>query len=396
MAVPIVEGVYWVGVVDWGLRRFHGYELTTPRGSTYNSYLIRDEKTAIVDTVWRPFAGEYIDNLKRVVDLAEIDVIVAPHAEPDHAGALELLLSHCPQAEVVVSQRGVESIPGYIHRSSNLRPVKTGDKIPLGKCELVFVEVPMLHWPDNMMTYVAGKNVLLSQDAFGQHYATAYRFNDQVDRAALYEEALRYYANILTPFSDFVLKKIEELKGLNLPIDVIAPSHGVIWRDDPMQIVRTYEEWARQEAPPSAVVIYDTMWESTRRMAEAVSAGLSAAGLPHKVFHAAASDRNTLIVEIFQSRAIVIGSSTVNGGPLPTLAPLLEDMRGLKFKNKIGAAFGSYGWSGEAVKQIEEHFAKCKIPVAAPGVRAKWNPTAEDLRACEELGRAVAAAALGK
>lgn len=249
----------------------------------------------------------------------------------------------------------------------------------------------MLHWPDSMFTYVAGKNLLLSNDAFGQHYATAFRTNDRVDTEELYEEALKYYANILTPFSDFVLKKIDEVLALKLPVDMIAPSHGVIWKERPLQIVEKYREWAQQKPRPVALVIYDTMWNATRRMAEAVAAGLAAEGVAHKLFHAVTTDRNDLVTEVFQARALVFGSPTVNGSYLPTLAPLLHDLRGLKFKNKIGAAFGSYGWSGEAVKQLEEHLVACKIPLVAEGVRAKWQPRAEDLAACEALGRKVAA-----
>jgi flavorubredoxin len=250
----------------------------------------------------------------------------------------------------------------------------------------------MLHWPDSMFTYVAGKNLLLPNDAFGQHYATAFRTNDRVDTTELYEEALKYYANILTPFSDLVIRKIDELQALKLPVEMIGPSHGVIWKQDPLQIVTRYREWAAQQPSPSAVVIYDTMWEGTRRMAEAVGEGLAKAGVQYKMLHAATTDRNDVITEVFKAKALVIGSPTVNGGYLPTLAPLLHDLKGLKFKNKIGAAFGSYGWSGESVKHIEDHLTACKIPVAAPGVRAKWQPRPEDLQACTRLGSAVAAA----
>jgi anaerobic nitric oxide reductase flavorubredoxin len=392
MVTEICEGVYWVGVVDWALRHFHGYELSTPRGSTYNSYLIVDEKTVLVDTVWGPFAEELVANVREVVDPASIDVVVANHAESDHSGGLPAIMRHCPDATVVVSKRGAESIPGHYHRDWNFKPVGTGDKLSIGKSELAFVEAPMLHWPDSMFTYLTGKNVLMPNDAFGQHYATDRRFNDEVDRHVLYEEALRYYANILTPFSDMVIKKIDEVLALGLPVDIIAPSHGVIWRDEPLQIVEKYKEWAAQEGEARAVVLYDTMWQGTRHMAEAVGAGLIAEGVPYKIFYAPAADRNQVLTEIFKARAVVVGSPTVNRGYISTLATYMEDLRGLGFKNKIGAAFGSYGWSGEAVKAIEEHLERCKIKVAAPGVRAKWQPTPEDLAACEELGRAVARA----
>jgi flavorubredoxin len=392
MPVELMPDVWWVGVVDWGIRHFHGYELSTHRGSTYNAYVIRDEKTAVVDTVWHPFHEEFVANLRSVVDPAEVAYVVANHAEPDHSGSLPALMRLCPQATVVVSTRGAESVEGYYHQPWKFHPVKTGDRVRLGRSELVFVEAPMLHWPDSMFTYVADKKLLLPNDAFGQHYATAYRTNDRVDQEELYEEALKYYANILTPFSDLVAKKIDEVLALGLPVEMVAPSHGVIWKQDPLQIVRKYKEWAAQTPEPSAVIIYDTMWESTRRMAEAVGDGLAAAGVPFKIFYAPVSDRNDVVTEVFRARAVILGSPTVNNSYLATLAPLLEDLRGLKFKNKIGAAFGSYGWSGEATARLEEHLAACKIPVVAPGVRAKWRPKAADLDRCAELGRAVGAA----
>ena len=275
-------------------------------------------------------------------------------------------MHYLPNAELIVSKRGMESIEGHYHQPWNFRAVKTGDRIPIGKSELVFVEATMLHWPDSMFTYVAGKNLLIPNDAFGQHYATAFRFNDEVDQDELYEEALKYYANILTPFSPLVSKKIDEVLALGLPVDMIAPSHGVIWRKDPLQIVRKYKQWAAQQPAKTAVDPLRHHVGGTRRMAEAVGDGLAAEGVPYKIFHMAVTDRNDAITEIFKTKAVIIGSPTVNQGVLPTITPILEDLRGLRFQNKIGAAFGAYGWSGESVKVIEEHLGRCKIPVAAP------------------------------
>jgi len=392
MVTELAKDVYWVGVVDWELRHFHGHELSTHRGSTYNAYLIIDKKTVLVDTVWGPFQDQLIENIREILDPAKIDIVVANHSEPDHSGGLPAVMRHIPNATVVVSKRGAESVKGYYHQPWNFKVVKTGDKLNIGANDLVFVEAPMLHWPDSMFTYLSGRNILMPNDAFGQHYATAFRFNDEVDQEELFEEAIKYYANILTPFSNLVTKKIEEVLGLNLRVEMIAPSHGVIWRKDPIQIVKKYQEWAAQTPKKQAVVLYDTMWQGTRRMAEAVGHGLAAENVPYKLFHMAISDRNDVITEIFQSRAIVVGSPTVNNGVLPTLAPILEDFRGMKFQNKIGAAFGSYGWSGESVKLLEEHLTRCKIPVATPGVRANWQPQKSDLSACEKLGREVAQA----
>ncbi len=392
MITELTKGVYWVGVVDWALKHFHGYELTTHRGSSYNAYLITDEKTVLVDTVWGPFQEQLIENISEVIDPAKIDIVVANHAETDHSGALPAVMRHAPKAKVIVSKRGRESVEGHYHQPWDFQAVQTGDKVGIGKRELVFVEAPMLHWPDSMFTYLTGDNILMPNDAFGQHYANAFRFNDQVDQEELYEEALKYYANILTPFSSMVSKKIEEVLALKLPVKMIAPSHGIIWRNEPLQIVKKYQEWAAQLPAKTAVIAYDSMWDGTRHMAEAIGEGLAAAKVPYQIFYMPTADRNDAIAEIFKAKAVIIGSPTFNQGLLPTITPILEDLKGLKFQNKIGAAFGCYGWSGESVKIIEEHLAKCNIPLAAEGIRAKWQPRADDLAKCREFGGAIASA----
>lgn len=387
MVTELRSGVYWVGIVDWELREFHGHELSTHRGSTYNSYLILDEKNVLVDTVWEPFQDQLIENIREVIDPSKIDIVVANHAEADHSSSLPAVIRHAPDATIVVSRRGAESIEGHYHQRWNFKPVGTGDKINIGSNDLIFVEAPMLHWPDSMFTYLTGHNILMPNDAFGQHYASAYRFNDEVDQEELYEEALKYYVNILTPFSNLVLKKIDEVLALNLPVDIIAPSHGVIWRKDPLQIVKKYQEWAAQQPEQRAVIIYDTMWHATRRMAEAIGDGLADEGIDYKIVHAAVTDRNDALVEVFKARTVVVGSPTLNNGVLPTIAPILLDLKGLKFKNKLGAAFGSYGWSGESVKFIESYLSQCNIPIIREGIKCKWQPRAEDLEACRAFGR---------
>ncbi len=387
MVIQLKDGVYWVGVVDWNIKQFHGHEYSTHRGTTYNAYLIVDEKIALVDTVWGPYSKQMIENIKKIIDINKIDYVVANHAEVDHSGGLPDLMKLIPNATVVVSEKGNESIFKHYHEQWNFKIVKTGDSISLGKNSLVFVAAPMLHWPDSMFTYLTGKNILMSNDAFGMHYASSGRFNDEVDMIEVYQEAIKFYANILTPFSDLVIRKIEEFKKLNIPVDIIAPSHGIIWRKDPLQIVNKYYEWATQKNDGSAVIIYDTMWTATDKMAKAISEGLEMEGVKFRLFNMAVSDRNDVLTEVFKTKGIIIGSPTLNNGLLPTIKPILEDLKGLKFKNKVGAAFGSYGWSGENVKLIEENFEKAKIKKLQDGIKIKWQPTKEELDKCVEFGR---------
>ena len=271
MVIKLKDDVYWVGVVDWNIKQFHGHEYSTHRGTTYNSYLIVDEKIALVDTVWGPFSHELIENIKKIIDIKKIDYVIANHAETDHSGGLPELMEIIPDATVVVSEKGMESIPKHYHKNWKFKVVTTGDTISLGKNSLVFVKATMLHWPDSMFTYLTGKNILMANDGFGQHFASSARFNDEVDPVEVYQEAIKYYANILTPFSDLVIKKIDEFKKMNIPVDIIAPSHGIIWRKDPMQIVEKYYEWAKGGNDGSVAIIYDTMWKGTEKMASAIS-----------------------------------------------------------------------------------------------------------------------------
>jgi anaerobic nitric oxide reductase flavorubredoxin len=387
MVVELKEGVYWVGFVDWNIKKFHGHEYSTHRGTTYNAYLIVDEKVALVDTVWGPYSQQLIENIQKIIDINKIDYVIANHAETDHSGGLPELMKLIPDATVVVSEKGNESIFKHYHENWKFKVVKSGESISLGKNNLVFVAAPMLHWPDSMFTYLTGKNILMPNDAFGMHYASSGRFNDEVDMIEVYQEAIKFYANILTPFSDLVIRKIDEFKKLNIPVDIIAPSHGIIWRKDPLQIVDKYYEWATQENDGSVVIIYDTMWNATEKMAKAISEGLEMEGVKFKLFNMAVSDRNDVLTEVFKTKGILIGSPTLNNGLLPTIKPILEDLKGLKFKNKAGAAFGSYGWSGENVKLIEENMDKARIKKLQDGIKIKWQPTKEELDQCIEFGR---------
>lgn len=386
MVVELKKGVYWVGVVDWNIKKFHGHEYSTHRGSTYNSYLIVDEKIALVDTVLGTYSNEMIENIKKIVDIEKIDYVIANHAESDHSGGLPALMELIPDATVVVSEKGKESIPGHYHEDWNFKVVTTGDTISLGKDGLVFVKAPMLHWPDSMMTYLTGKNILMPNDAFGQHFASSKRFNDEVDETEVYQEAIKYYANILTPFSDLVTKKLDEFVKLDIPVDIIAPSHGIIWRKDPMQIVEKYYEWASGKNDGSVVIIYDTMWKGTEQMAAAIGEGIGNEGVKYNLFNIADHDRNDVLTEVFKAKGILLGCPTMNNGLLPTIMPILEDLKGLRFKNKVGAAFASYGWSGESLKQLEDRLKGAKIEILLEGIKFKWQPTMEELGACVEFG----------
>lgn len=389
MHKPVKNNVSWVGKVDWELRDFHGHELSTHRGTSYNSYLIKEEKVALVDTVWLPYAEEFVDNLAQEIPLDRIDYIIVNHGEIDHSGALPELMRHIPDKPIYCTANGIKSLRGHYHQDWNFHPVKTGDRLDLanGK-QLVFFEAPLLHWPDTMFTYLTGDNILFSNDAFGQHYATEELFNDRVDQAELYAEAMKYYANILTPFSGQVTKKINEFLGLKLPVAMICTSHGVIWRDHPEQIIEKYLAWANNYQENRVVIVYDTMWEGTRLLAEAIAEGIreSDPAVIIKLYNASKSDKNDIMTEIFRAKAVLFGSPTVNRAILHTIAGLLEMARGLAFKGKKAAAFGTYGWSGESVALINEGLQKAGFQVVDEGLKALWRPDSDSLRKAREFG----------
>ena len=388
MSFKITEKVTWVGKIDWELRRFHGDEYSTHKGTSYNSYLIKDEKNVLIDTVWKPFDEEFVDNLKKEIDLKEIDYIIANHGEIDHSGALPLLIKEIPEVPIYCTAAGAKILKAHYHEDWNFVKVKTGDTLDIGENKLTFIEAKMLHWPDSMFTYMSGENILFSNDAFGQHYASDLMYNDLVDQAELYQEAMKYYANILTPFSPLVIKKIEEVLSLNVAVNMIATSHGVIWRDNPIQIVEKYLEWAKGYEENQITIVYDSMWNATRRMAEAIEEGIKSENknVEVKLFNAAHADKNDIITEIFKSKAILIGASTVNNSILSSISGILDMIKGLGFKNKKAAAFGSYGWSGESVKIITERLKDAKFEVINDGIKELWNPDEEGLKRCREFG----------
>lgn len=388
MSFKIRDGITWVGKIDWELRKFHGEEYSTHRGSSYNAFLLQDEKTVLIDTVWMPFAKEFVDNLRKTVDLNKIDAIVINHGEVDHSGALPELMKYIPDTPIYCTANAVKSLKGQYHKDWNFKTVKTGDKLSLGSKELIFIEAPMLHWPDSMFSYLTGENILFSTDAFGQHYASEMMYNDLVDQAELYQEFIKYYANILTPFSKMVDRKIKEVVGLNLSVEMICPAHGILWRDNPLQAVTKYAEWALDYQENQITVIYDTMWNGTRRMAEAIAKGLKEADpeVVVKVFNSGKSDKNDIITEVFKSKAIIVGSPTVNKGVLSSIAGIMEEIKGMAFKNKKAAAFGTYGWSGESPKVITEMLKDGGFAVVDEGLKELWYPGDQAIDNCVSFG----------
>lgn len=379
MKKQIKNNVSWVGKVDWELLKFHGDDYSTHKGSTYNSYLIEEEKTVLIDTVWMPFAEEFVANLQKEIDLNKIDYIVVNHGEVDHSGSLPALMKLIPGKPIYCTANAVKSLKGQYHQDWDFHVVKTGDKLDVGNGkELIFVEMSMLHWPDSMAAYLTKDNILFSNDAFGQHYATEKLFNDLVDQCELFNECIKYYANIITPFSAILRKKLAEVLSLNLQIDIIATSHGVIWRDNPMQIVEKYAKWADDYQENQISVIYDTMWNGTKELAERIAEGIGLADkdVTVKLFNLAKNDDNDVITEVFKSKTVVVGSPTVGNSVLHSVAGFMHLMKGLKFKNKKAAAFGCYGWSGEGTKVILDSMKNAGFElIDEEGLRNQWNPS---------------------
>ena len=387
MAVRVAENVYWVGAIDWNVRNFHGYTYTTRRGTTYNAYLILDEQVTLVDTVAPGFEGEMMARIRELVDPAKIRYLIANHGETDHSGAIPYVLKNAPQAELFCSQKGTESLGRYYPELKQFHVVRTGDTLPLGRKTLSFIEAPMLHWPDSMFTYVAQDRLLLPNDAFGQHLATSQRFADEVDPCALWAEAARYYANILTPFSRLVLRKLEEVQKAKLEIATIAPSHGVIWRQNPGQILEAYRRWASGEAKERVLIAYETMWGSTEKLARALAQGVTDEGVEALLRALPKAERTDVIEELLEAKGLLVGSSTHNQRMLLNISDLMEDLKGLRFTKKIAAAFGSHGWAGGAVPQLEEDLREAGFDVLTADLAVRWAPNEDELARAREFGR---------
>jgi flavorubredoxin len=388
-AVRVSEHVYWVGAVDWALRDFHGY--STLRGTTYNAYLVLGDYPILIDTVKAPFKDEMLSRVASVVNPADVKVIISNHSEMDHSGSLLQVVAEVKPDKVYASQMGVKDLHDQFHDSCEILPVKDAETLKLGGLGFTFLETRMLHWPDSMITYLAEDQLVFSQDGFGMHLADAKRFADETDPAVMYYEGKKYFANILLPYAPLVTKLLARIAQLGIPLEIIAPDHGPIWRKDLGTLTGWWARWAEQKPENRAVVAYDTMWQSTALMARAIGDGLSAGGTAVAMVPLSCNTRSDAVTELLCAGAFLVGSPTMNNGMFPTLADLLTYARGLKPKNLIGAAFGSYGWSGEATAHIEEYLRQMKVELVAPALKVKFVPDEAALQQCRELGRLVAA-----
>jgi len=387
--VSLKDGIYWVGAIDWNLRDFHGYE--TYRGTTYNSYLIQDEKTALIDTVKSNFSEELIRHVTEIIPFEKIDYVIVNHVEMDHSSSLPLIAKLAKNARIFASVRGKEElIKHYGPEFERIETVKTGDELKVGKKTLRFIEAPMLHWPDSMFTYVVEDKVLMPNDAFGQHLATSERFDDEVDEHILMEEAATYYANILMALAPLITRKIQEIVAMKIPIDIIAPSHGIIFRKDPMKIVNAYLNWSSGASKNKVVIVFDTMWKSTDKMAVAIAEGVASQGVDAKIIKLRESPNSEAATQILDAKAVLVGSPTINNGIFPTLGSFLTYITGLKPRGKLWGFFGSYGWGGGAVRGMIKIAKEAGFEVFEPGVEAKFIPDKEEWKKCFELGQQIA------
>lgn len=388
--VEVKNGIHWVGVVDWAIRDFHGY--VTQRGSTYNNYLILDDEPTVLDSVHHEFIDQGIDNIKSLVDISTVKHLVLNHIEPDHVGGLLEFVTLMPQAKIYCTKKAVEALARMFDISGwDIQTVKTGDSINTGSKTLIFLETPMLHWPDSMMTYVKEDKVLISQDGFGQHLASTQRFDDELvdcsSMSELEDAVWDYYANILMPFGSIITRKLQEVKDLGLEIDIIAPDHGIIWRTHPDKVLQMYEDMAAGKCDERISIIYDTMWHSTERMVTPLVAGIKDEGMDCKVIKLRATPTSIAVKEFWRSRGTLIGSPTLNNTLFPPIGDFMFTLKGLRPRNRIVSAFGSYGWAGGAVKEILNMCKDLKLEVLEPGVGVKYRATPDEEVACYEFGR---------
>jgi anaerobic nitric oxide reductase flavorubredoxin len=387
MNTTLYKNIDWVGAIDWTIRDFHSYD--AERGATYNAYLVRDEKTALVDGVKAPFAGELLRNVAALTELSRVDYVVCNHAELDHAGSLGEVLHAMPQATLLCDKKCAVTLGEHFDTSGwKIRPVATGDTVSLGRRTLQFIETPMVHWPESMFTYVPEDKLLFSMDAFGQHYATSERFDDEVDLSTVMQEAKTYYANIVLPYGKAVLSCLDRMAGME--IGMIAPSHGLIWRTHGANIVDAYRNWANHRAKPKVLVIYDTMWESTAAMAEAILEGAAQSDVSTALLHVRRSNLTRIAAEVLDAAALAFGSSTLNHGMMPMAAATLSYLEGLRPLGKAAVAFGSYGWGRGGPEAVDKALRAMAWDVVREPIRARYRPTPEILNQCRAAGRLLA------
>ncbi|ATZ60982.2 MAG: FprA family A-type flavoprotein [Methanosarcinales archaeon Met12] len=389
-AIELKNGIYWVGAIDWAVRDFHGY--VTPRGTTYNNYLIMDDEITLLDTVKYDFSDITIKSIRSVVDPSKIKHVVINHIENDHVTSIDRIMELTPTATIYITERGKKGLERFFDISKwNIRVVKTGDTLNIGKRTLLFIETPMLHWPDSMMTYIKEDKILISQDAFGQHIASTARFDDEYvtceSMSELEDAVVDYYANILMPFGQLIKNKIAEIQKLGLEIDMIAPDHGVIWKANPGKVLQMYLDMANGRANLSVSIIYDTMWHGTEHMTLSIMQGIKDEGVDCKVIKLRASPMSAAIKEFWKSRGTLIGTPTLNNIMFPSVAEILTHLRGLRPKNRLVGAFGSYGWGGGAVKEAYEEFKRMGLETVEPGLQILYRPSLEDETKCYEFGR---------
>ncbi|MCA6085675.1 FprA family A-type flavoprotein [Candidatus Endomicrobiellum agilis] len=384
----IKDGVYAVGAIDWNEKHFHGHTYVTRRGVTYNSYLIVDEKVTLIDTVRKGFEKELIENIKKIVDVSKIDIIVINHIEPDHSGAFPEILKLCPNAKIYGTEKARQGLLKYYGLSGNWTAVKSGQSLNIGRRTFDFIDMPMIHWPDSMFTYSAYDKILFSNDGFGQHYATNKVFDDEVDFAALIDEAQKYYANILWPFNTLIAAKLSAISKLNLEIEFIAPSHGLVWRRHIPEIMQKYLYWSSHSCQNRVAVVYETMWNSTKKMAKKIIEGITSEGVEAILFDVTKNDRTDIASYMLDAEGWIFGSSTHDGEMLPVLAGFLHFLKGSKAKGRKSFAFGSYGWSGEAAGDIENTVSS--VTAFEPSLRVVFNPTGDELDKCFEAGKTFA------
>jgi flavorubredoxin len=381
-AVEIKPDIYWVGGIDWNLRNFHGY--STNRGSTYNAYLIKDKHITLVDTVKHYLFDEMMGRIEDIVNPSEIEYIVSNHVEMDHSGSLPKLHEICPHAKIITSTRGEKGLLRHYKKNMNFNVVNSGDTLTIGKRTLQFVHIPMVHWPDSMVTYIPHDKLLIPNDAFGQHIASAERFDDHIEWGILKEEAAKYYANIVMPYSPQVQKALAALS--NLPIDMIAPSHGVIWKTHIPQIMQEYTKWSASESEDKALVIYDSMWGSTEKIAYSLQEGLEAANIPTAMYNLRITDLSDIITQVLTTKLILIGSPTLNNTMLPTLGGFLTYLKGLRPQKKIGYVFGSYGWGGQAVGEMETMLKELGWDLPLKSININFVPDQTELEDAKKIG----------